>query len=85
MKTTKLHVGSVQVQIEKCKNDARVVQTHVDLKNIKWAGLQSPTEVKPLDLSWRVSSNQAVVSHFSLFLANALSKSIIFCTFFLYE
>ena len=29
----------------KRKNDARVVQTHVDLKNIKWAGLNSPTEV----------------------------------------
>ena len=38
MKTTKLHVESVQVQIEKRKNDARVVQTYVDLKNIKWAG-----------------------------------------------
>ena len=45
MKTTKLHMGNVQVQIEKRKNDARVGQTHVDLKNIKWAGLQSPTEV----------------------------------------
>ena len=32
MKTTKLHVGNVHVQIEKRKNDARAVQTHVDLK-----------------------------------------------------
>ena len=45
MKTTKLHVENVQVQIEKRKNDARVVQTHFGLKNIKRAGLQSPTEV----------------------------------------
>ena len=45
MKTTKLHVENVHVQIEKSKNDERVVQTHADLKNIKWAGLQSPTEV----------------------------------------
>ena len=45
MKTTKLHVEKVHVQIEKRKNDACVVKTHVDLKSIEWAGLQSPTEV----------------------------------------
>ena len=45
MKTTELHVENVHVQIEKRKNNKRVVQTHADLKNIKWAGLQSPTEV----------------------------------------
>ena len=54
MKTTKLHMENVHVQIEKRKNDERVVQTHADLKNIKWAGLQSPTEVKPSDLTWRM-------------------------------
>ena len=42
METTKLHMENVQLQIEKRKNDARVVQTHVDLKNMKWAGLYSP-------------------------------------------
>ena len=45
MKTPKLHVEKVQVQIEKGKNDARVVQTHIDLKNIQWADLQSPTRI----------------------------------------
>ena len=35
-KTTKLHVEHVQAQIKKNKNDTCVVQTHVDLKNIKW-------------------------------------------------
>ena len=35
-KTTKLHVEHVQARIRKSKNDTCVVQTHVDLKNIKW-------------------------------------------------
>ena len=38
-KTTKLHVENVQAQIEKNKNDTCVVQTYVDLKNIKWGRL----------------------------------------------
>ena len=35
-KTTKLHVENVQAQIEKRKNNTGVVQTHFELKNIKW-------------------------------------------------
>ena len=39
-KTTTLHVEhdveNVQAQIKKDKNDTCVVQTHADLKNIKW-------------------------------------------------
>ena len=35
-KTTKLHVGKVQAQTEKKKNDTCVVQTHVSQKKIKW-------------------------------------------------
>ena len=34
-KTTKLHVEHVQAQIENNENDTCVVETHVDLKNIK--------------------------------------------------
>ena len=34
-KTTELHVENVQAQIEKIKNDTCVVQSYVDLKNIK--------------------------------------------------
>ena len=35
-KSTKLHVAHVQVQILKNESDICVVQTQVDLKNIKW-------------------------------------------------
>ena len=44
-KTTKLHVEHVQAEIKRNKNDTCVVQTHIDLKNIKWVDKQSPTEV----------------------------------------
>ena len=72
MKLTKLHVKNAHVQIEKCKNDARVVQTHVDLKNIKFAGLQSPTEVYPSDLSWRAWQNKRYnyITHYFLQTVN---------------
>ena len=60
------------MQIEKHKNDARVVQTHVNLKNIKWAGLQSPTEVWPSDLTWQICQNKQYVyiSHYFLRTVN---------------
>ena len=44
-KTTELRVENVQAQIEKIKNDTRVVQSYVDLKNIILADSPSPTEV----------------------------------------